>query len=127
MFRVFIDTHFAAAHALHGYDGECRDLHGHTWKVRVEVQTDHQDAVGIGMDFKALKAQVRTVIDRLDHHHINAVPPFDKINPTAENLAKYIYDEVKGGLPAHAAMSQVVVWESDHYAVSYYEESSPVC
>jgi len=122
LFRVFIDTHFAAAHQLHGYDGECRALHGHTWKVRVEIESSHQDEVGISFDFKTLKAQVRTVIDRLDHHHVNSVPPFDKINPTAENLAKYIYGEIKGQLPDHAIMSQVLVWESDHYAVSYFEK-----
>ncbi|MCK5145784.1 6-carboxytetrahydropterin synthase QueD [bacterium] len=122
MFRVFIDTHFAAAHQLHGYDGECRALHGHTWKVRVEIETEHQDEIGISFDFKTLKAHVNSIIEKLDHHNVNEVPPFDKINPTAENLAKYIYNEIARVLPDYAKLSQTVVWESDHYAVSYFEK-----
>jgi len=122
LYRIFIETHFAASHQLHGYEGACQALHGHTWKVRVEVKTDHTNKIGISVDFKELKAITRSVIDRIDHHHINEVAPFDKENPTAENLSRYIYQEIKKLLPDHVHLFRVTVWESDIYAVSYFEE-----
>lgn len=122
MYRIFIETHFAASHQLHGYEGQCRVLHGHTWKVRVEVETDQIDEVGISFDFKELKAITESVIKRLDHHHINDIPPFDKENPTAENLSRYVYQEVKKQLSSPVCISKVTLWESANYAVSYSEE-----
>lgn len=122
MYKIFIETHFAASHQLHGYQGPCRTLHGHTWKVRVEVETDKVDKIGISFDFKELKSITESVIKRLDHHHINDIAPFDKENPTAENLSRYIHEEVKKNLPKHVRISQVVVWESASYAVSYSEK-----
>lgn len=122
MYRIFIETHFAASHQLHGYQGQCKDLHGHTWRVRVEVKADKTNEIGISFDFKELKSITHEVIERLDHKHINSVPPFDKENPTAENLSKYIYTEIAKKLPQDVSMSHVTVWESAHYAVSYSEE-----
>lgn len=121
LFTTSIETHFAASHQLHGYEGPCKALHGHTWKVRVEIKTDQTDDIGISFDFKELKAASETVISRLDHKHINETPPFDTINPTAENLAKYIHDEIKDQLPEHIFIHRVTVWESANYAVSYSE------
>jgi len=115
LYRIFIETHFAASHQLHGYQGPCRALHGHTWKVRVEVETDKVDKIGISFDFKELKTITESVINRLDHHHINDIAPFDRKNPTAENLSRYIH-------AIHVRISQVVVWESATYAVSYSEK-----
>ncbi len=123
MYRIFIDTHFAASHQLHGYQGMCKDLHGHTWKVRVEIVTNRTNEIGISFDFKELKSITESVIQRLDHGHINDIPPFDKENPTAENLARYIYREVRQKLPTFVRISQVTIWESAIYAISYSEES----
>jgi 6-pyruvoyltetrahydropterin/6-carboxytetrahydropterin synthase len=122
LYRIFIETHFAASHQLHGYQGLCKDLHGHTWKVRVEVETNETNDIGISFDFKELKAITQSVIQRLDHHHINDVEPFDKENPTAENLARYIFVEIKTLLPSSVRIHQVTVWESAYYAVSYSED-----
>lgn len=121
MYRTFIETHFSAAHQLHGYPGHCGRLHGHTWKIRVEVETDQIDGIGISIDFKQLKEITESVLEPLDHHHINTAPPFDKENPTAENLSRYLYHEIQKRLPSHIRMVQVVVWESEHYAVGYFE------
>lgn len=121
MYRIFIETTFAASHQLHGYDGPCKALHGHTWKVRVDIHTDQVDDIGISFDFKALKTITHEVIDRFDHQHINAVPPFDKLNPTAEHLSRYIHDEIKKLLPEHVKISMVTLWESENYAISYSE------
>jgi 6-pyruvoyltetrahydropterin/6-carboxytetrahydropterin synthase len=121
VFRTFIETDFAASHQLVGYQGKCKALHGHTWKVRVEVETDQLNDIGISYDFKELKSITKKVIRKIDHKHINEIPPFDTVNPTAENLAKYIYMNVKEKLPKGINMVQVTVWESANYAISYFE------
>ena len=121
MFRTFIETRFSAAHRLVGYDGQCGRVHGHTWKVRVEVETNLIDDIGISIDFKELKRLTETVIDRLDHQDINTIPPFDKQNPTAEHLARYVYREVEKDLPEGIRITEVTVWESENHAVTYFE------
>jgi len=124
MYTIFFETHFAASHQLHGYQGECKDLHGHTWKVRVEITSDQTNDIGISMDFRQLKEISRSVLELLDHRHINDVPPFDRINPTAENLSKFIYESVKIKLPDSVHMSRVTVWESVQYGITYSEQNS---
>ena len=121
MYKIYIETHFDAAHQLIGYQGECGKLHGHRWKISVEVETDQVNDIGICMDFKDLKAYTDEVINLFDHQHINEIPPFDQLNPTAENLAKFIFDEVNKKLPDDVKMKEVTVWESEKYAVTYYE------
>lgn len=121
MYRISIATHFDAAHQLHGYQGACGKLHGHAWKVKVEVQTNHINDIGISLDFKELKTITDTIIERFDHRHLNQVSPFDIKNPTAENLSRYIYEEIKKQLPSHVTISRVTVWESEKYAISYSE------
>lgn len=121
MYRVFIETHFAASHKLRGYQGLCKDLHGHTWKVRVEIETDQTNEIGISFDFKELKSITESVTQRLDHHHINEIEPFDQENPTAENLARYIFTEIREKLPSFIRLSKITIWESANYAVTYSE------
>ncbi len=121
MYCTSIETQFASSHQLHGYEGPCKDLHGHTFRVRVEVKTEKINEVGISFDFKALKAITESVIEPFDHHHINDIAPFDQQNPTAENLSHYIYHEVKKKLPSSVHISRVTVWESATYSVSYSE------
>jgi 6-pyruvoyltetrahydropterin/6-carboxytetrahydropterin synthase len=121
VYRTFIETNFSAAHQLHGYPGHCGRLHGHTWKIRVEIETDRTDEIGISVDFRKLKEITESVLEPLDHHHINQIPPFDRENPTAEHLSRYLYREVREKLPPFTRMVQVVVWESENYAVSYFE------
>jgi len=119
LYKVSVTTHFDAAHQLNGYEGPCQALHGHTWKVRVDVVTGRKDEVGISLDFKELKSITHQVLDRFDHKYINQVAPFDHINPTAENLSAYIFDEIEKLLPDKVSMSEVTVWESESYAISY--------
>lgn len=121
MYRTFIETHFSAAHQLYGYPGHCGKLHGHTWKIRVEVETEQIDSIGIGIDFRKLKEITESVLEPLDHHHINEIPPFDKENPTAENLSRFLYRQIQQQVPPQVRMVQVTVWESEHYAVGYFE------
>jgi len=122
VYTIFFESHFAASHQLHGYQGECKDLHGHTWKVRVEINSSQTNDIGISIDFRQLKEITRSVLELLDHRHINEVPPFDQINPTAENLSKFIYESVKAKLPDSVQMSRVTVWESAQYGITYSEQ-----
>ncbi len=122
VYKTFIDTGFSAAHLLRDYRGSCGHLHGHTWKVRVEVESDRLDKIGMTIDFKDLKMKADSVISEFDHHYINQIDPFDKENPTAENLARYIYRKIERILPENVKISEVTVWESDNYGVKYSEK-----
>jgi 6-pyruvoyltetrahydropterin/6-carboxytetrahydropterin synthase len=113
---------FAAAHQLHGYPGNCSRMHGHNWKVEVEVTGTQLDDVGMVTDFKTMKRAARDVAEQLDHFYLNDIPPFDRINPTAENLAAWFYREVGQRLNnTHAQVSAVTLWETDHACVTYRE------
>lgn len=117
-------TEFAAAHVLREYPGECSRLHGHNWKVEVEVSARELDAVGMGVDFKTVKAAAREVLGRLDHRHLNEVPPFDRVNPTAENIAAYLHQEIGAMLnDGRVRVSAITVWETERARVRFAEEA----
>ncbi|MDH5601401.1 MAG: 6-carboxytetrahydropterin synthase QueD [Gammaproteobacteria bacterium] len=119
--KILLD--FAAAHYLRNYEGACNRLHGHNWKVEVQVTATKLDDVGMGMDFKVIKDATRELIGQLDHYNLNDIPPFDKINPTAENISAYLYDELSGKLNTdNVKVSTVTLWETDRACVTYSEE-----
>lgn len=122
-YTMKILTDFAAAHFLREYAGECSRLHGHNWKVEVQVTTTELDKIGMGMDFKVIKAATKDVIGRLDHRNLNELPPFDAINPTAENISAYLYREIGNQLNAAGIkVSSVTLWETDRACVTYSED-----
>lgn len=123
-YTLKIVTDFAAAHLLRGYEGVCSRLHGHNWKVEVEVIATRLNDVGMGVDFKDMKLATREVTDRLDHRNLNELAPFTEINPTAENIAAHIYQEISKTLNGdHIRVSRVTIWETERACVSYSEES----
>ena len=107
-----IKEHFDAAHALIGYPGECKNLHGHTWDVEVEVKGTKLDEVGIVYDFKDLKDNLQGILKQFDHKYLNEVEPFTSFNATAENLARVIYEQMEEKLPSGIAIVEIAVWES---------------
>jgi 6-pyruvoyltetrahydropterin/6-carboxytetrahydropterin synthase len=120
MFEVTIEETFAAGHALRNYKGKCENVHGHNYRCQVTMEGEQLDEIGLLVDFVELKRVVHSVIDRMDHQWLNEFPPFDKLNPSAENMAKYIYDEVKAGLAAkNARVSAVRLWETDTASATY--------
>ena len=120
MFEVTIEETFAAGHALRNYHGKCENVHGHNYRCQVTVLGNNLDEAGLLVDFVELKKIVHAVLDRLDHQWLNEFPPFDKLNPSAENMAKYIYDEVTGALrDAKARVSAVKLWETDTASATY--------
>lgn len=120
MYELTVELTFSSAHSLRGYEGSCENLHGHNWKVEVTVEAAGLDNLGMVMDFKRIKNEAKKVIDALDHRFLNEVPPFDTINPTAENIAASIYAGVGASLNGGGVrVSRVKVWESDTSAASY--------
>ena len=114
-----IKGHFDAAHALHGYPGQCRNLHGHTWDVEVVVVGSELDEIGIVYDFTTLKADLASVLEPLDHAYLNDVPPFDAENPTAETLSRYIFEQLQMKVGELVRVREVSVWESPIARITY--------
>ena len=122
MYEVSVDETFAAAHNLRNYHGKCEDLHGHNYKVRVTLAGKELDSVGLLYDFVHLKQAIQAVIRSLDHKYLNELPPFDVLNPSAENIARYIYDQTSRQLPQApngAGVASITVWETDITAATY--------
>ncbi len=113
-YTITTETTFSAAHYLRGYEGDCSRLHGHNWKVEVSVSSPSLDKNGFAIDFLLLEDILRKAVMPFEHCHLNEVPPFDTINPTAENIAAYIFKNISGRIRDHApeaSVSQVTVWE----------------
>jgi 6-pyruvoyltetrahydropterin/6-carboxytetrahydropterin synthase len=118
MYEIAVRQHFDAAHFLRGYRGKCEALHGHRFEVVLKVNARELNEIGIAYDFVELKASLNRVLARLDHVCLNDLPPFDKINPSSENIAVTIYDELKPMLDG-VSISAIEVWESPVTNVSY--------
>lgn len=114
---------FASAHTLRNYPGACSRMHGHNWKVEVEVTAAVLNEHEMGMDFKTIKTAARELAKKLDHRYLNDVPPFDVRNPTAENIAQYFYQQLSNTLNNDtASVSAVTIWETDRACVRYTED-----
>ncbi|OUR64289.1 6-carboxytetrahydropterin synthase QueD [Methylophaga sp. 42_25_T18] len=114
---------FASAHTLREYPGDCSRMHGHNWKLEVEVSATSLNDHGMGMDFKTIKTATRKLAKTLDHRYLNDIPPFDTINPTAENIAQYFYQNLSKTLNIDTAkISGVTLWETDRACVRYSED-----
>ncbi len=121
MIELKVKGDFCAAHLLRGYEGHCNRLHGHTWKVEITIVSNQLDHLGMVVDFKMVKKNLKQFLEQLDHTYLNEWPAFQHINPTTENLAKYIYD---GMVPIclPLKLTQVQVWESDLASIIYRAE-----
>ncbi len=123
MFKISVQKKFSASHIIKNYPGECGRLHGHNWNVKVVVKSENLDDFGMAIDFKELSKILNEIVDKLDHYHLNDIPPFDKIQPTAENLAKFFYDELKQKISdrKNLEIDFVEIWETEKYSAIYQE------
>jgi len=120
MFEISVDYTFAAGHALRNYKGKCENVHGHNYKVRVTLAGEQLNASGLLMDFVELRTELRRLGEELDHHFLNDIPPFDQLNPSAENLAKYFCDEITPQVTNQGLRVEgVTVWETDTTSATY--------
>ena len=124
MFEVCVEATFAAAHQLRNYKGKCENLHGHNYKVKVTVGGEKLNATGLIADFGEVKHVLREIVGRLDHRFLNEIKPFIELNPSAENIALYFYQELDKGLKEGSSevpirVSEVIVWETDTSSATY--------
>lgn len=121
MYLVNVRAHYDAAHALRGYRGGSESLHGHRFRVEVGLETEHLGEDGIAFDFVEVDAHLRAVIEPFEHRNLNDVPPFDTIEPSAENQARWIHDELKRRMapPLADALAYVRVWETPDQWAQY--------
>ena len=122
MYKLNVVSEFSSAHHLEGYQGNCHNLHGHNWKVRVEILASKTDDIGITLDFGIVKKHLNILIEKLDHSYLNELECFKNINPTSENIAKYLFDELSKKLNAEfIRVAEVEIWESDRSSMVYFE------
>ncbi len=124
MFEISVDYSFAAGHALRGYKGKCENVHGHNYKVQVTVVGEQLNSTGLLMDFVDLRGAVKKLVERLDHQFLNDLPPFDRLNPSAENMARYFCDELAPLVkPQGLNVKSVKIWETDTTSATYFPNS----
>jgi 6-pyruvoyltetrahydropterin/6-carboxytetrahydropterin synthase len=119
-YALTVRAWFAAAHRLREYEGNCERLHGHNWRVEVTVESRELDARGIALDFRAIKSYLSDLLSRYDHKYLNEVAPFDGMNPSSENLARHLFEEMERRVPSPARVARVTVWESEDARAEYY-------
>lgn len=125
MYALVVRDEFSAAHRLPDSGSKCERLHGHNWKVEVEVSAERLDARGMAIDFNDLKALTGEILEELDHRLLNDLPAFQEQNPTAENLARYIYERLAERVAeGRVKLDRVRVWESETTAASYRRNAS---
>ena len=122
-FEVCVKTQFSAAHFLRGYHGDCAGLHGHNWIIEVSVRCGTLSETGIGIDFRDVKLAAGEVLKDLDHSNLNDLPVFKDMNPTSENIARFLYKELCEKINSdNAKVSRVTVCETPASQASYWEE-----
>jgi 6-pyruvoyltetrahydropterin/6-carboxytetrahydropterin synthase len=125
MYEVTVEDSFAAGHYLRNYRGKCENPHGHNYKVRVTLRGPELDKAGLLVDFKDLKEVMKQVIDQLDHQMLNDIEPFISLNPSAENIARYFYEQtnmlLKSATNGRVAVKDVTIWETDTTTARYSE------
>ncbi|MGD9142563.1 MAG: 6-carboxytetrahydropterin synthase QueD [Dehalococcoidia bacterium] len=120
MYEITVEKHFDAAHYLREYRGKCEEMHGHRYRVVVKVKAEKLNNIGLAYDFTDLKRYLKEIIDRFDHVCLNDIPPFDKINPSAENISATIYKELGEKLKSEpVSLVSVAAWESPEQGVTY--------
>lgn len=121
-YTLKVVTDFAASHIIEGHPGKCSRLHGHNWKIEVEVTASALNDIGMAIDFADLKAAVSEIVDAMDHRHLNDLAPFEGISPTAEHLARIIHQGMRERIEGQDLFVEAVtVWETDRACVRYTE------
>lgn len=123
MFEISVRESFCGAHHLEGYDGQCCNPHGHNWAVEVFLRGAQTDEVGVLADFKEIRAALREILAELDHQDLNQLPAFEEVNPTAEHIARHLYQRLSAQLnDAFCRLHRVRVSETPGTSAVYWEE-----
>ncbi|MBC8313209.1 MAG: 6-carboxytetrahydropterin synthase QueD [Candidatus Cloacimonetes bacterium] len=120
MYKLNIFSNFSAAHKLIDYEGDCANLHGHNWKVRLEIICKKTDSIGLTIDFKILKKKFNKILAKFDHKNLNELEYFKDKNPTSENIAKLLYRKVLVDFSdSNCKVNEIEIWESEKYSIIY--------
>ena len=124
-YQLKVVTEFASAHTLRDYPGACSRMHGHNWKVELEAVANQLDDIGMAVDFKIMKQAANEVGDELDHRYLNDLDPLNEINPTAENIAAYMFKEISDRINSNTIkVTALTLWETERACVRYSEENT---
>ena len=125
MYELTVEREFSSGHFLRNYRGRCENPHGHNYKVQITLAGSELDEAGLLLDFKLLKQVMRPVIDRIDHQMLNELEPFTTVNPSAENIARFFYQETNQQLSemtkGRVRVKDCTIWETDTTSATYYE------
>ena len=125
MYELTVEREFSSGHFLRNYRGRCENPHGHNYKVCITLAGTELDQAGLLLDFKLLKQVMRPVIDRIDHQMLNELEPFTTVNPSAENIARYFYEQtnqqLSGMTQGRVRVKDCTIWETDTTSATYYE------
>ena len=119
MFEISIGARFSAAHRLREYQGDCEKLHGHNWRVRLTVRAGRLNDLGMVMDFRDLKTALGRILDEFDHVYLNELERFAESNPTTENIARAICEDIIPQLPEGVRVKRVTCWETPGCSATY--------
>ncbi|MBN1326538.1 MAG: 6-carboxytetrahydropterin synthase QueD [Candidatus Cloacimonetes bacterium] len=120
MYKLNVISQFSAAHRLLGYQGDCKNLHGHNWKVRVGIECGQLDELGLAIDFGIIKKHLNKIMNKFDHQYLNDLEFFKEINPSSENIARIIFMEMSNSLDKPGCkIAEVEIWESDKTSLIY--------
>jgi len=120
MYELGVERTFSAAHSLRGYEGCCENLHGHNWRVEAVAAAETLDELGLALDFRVFKRAVDEILAELDHRYLNEIPPFDQINPSCENIARHIHEQLSARLnDDRVRIARVRVWESEGSSATF--------
>ncbi len=123
MVELKVKSNFSAAHHLNGYEGDCKDTHGHNFGVIVLVRVDRLNEIGIGKDFKDLKKDIEHFLKQLDHKYLNDLTPFKSQNPTAEHIAIWLFNSLSDKINSESIkVHSITIEESEKYSATYYGE-----
>ncbi len=121
MYELKVITNFSAAHQLRNFEGACENLHGHNWKIEIYVTSETLNEAGIVIDFRVLKEHVNTIMADLDHKFLNDLKAFKNHNPSSENIARYIAEQLSLSLnDPEIKVNRVTAWESETSCATYY-------
>lgn len=121
MYEVMVRSHFSAAHQLRNFQGICENLHGHNWKIEVIVESQCLDSMGVVIDFQMVEDKTKEILDIFDHQVLNHIPYFQDVNPSAENISRYCFEELKRKLAQNSKVQikKITIWETDEYGASF--------
>jgi len=117
-YRLRVIARFEAAHHLTSYKGSPEPVHGHSWRVEAVLETGELGPEGMAYDFVEVRGALGELAARLDHRHVNTVPPFDRVSPTTERIAAWFFDGLKERLPG-APLAEVTLWEGPDCSATY--------